>query len=242
MSGHSHYSTIKRAKEANDAAKGKIFSKHAKNIALAIKAGGGADPELNSKLRFAIDQAKANNMPKANIDRILERAAEVGNLEEVVYEGYGPGGIAVLVLAATDNKNRTAQEVKNLFEKEGGSLASPGSVTYNFDKRGMIIVKKGEDKDSQILKLIDLGAEDIEEEGNDLEVYTSYEKLADIKDILIREGFSVESFEIVMKPKSMLVISMDKTKKAFNLLTSLEDHDDVQSVFTNMDVPQGVES
>lgn len=142
MSGHSHYATIKRQKEAKDSAKGRIFSRHAKAIALAIKVGGSADPELNSKLRFAIEQAKADNLPKANIERILQRSQEMGDLEEVVYEGYGPLGVGVVVDAVTNNRNRTSQEIKNIFERAGGRLAGPGSVSYNFELKGMFTVKK----------------------------------------------------------------------------------------------------
>ena len=165
MSGHSHFATIKRQKEAKDQAKGKIFSRHAKAIALAIKAGGSADPELNSKLRFAIEQAKADNMPKANIERILQRSQEMGDLEEISYEGYGPFGVGVIVDVVTSNRNRTSQEIKNLFERGGGSLAGPGSVSYNFEQKSVFVVNKGQDPDSQMFSLIDIGVEDIEDVG-----------------------------------------------------------------------------
>src|SRR4030065_2949100 len=157
MSGHSHYSTIKRQKEANDAAKGKVFSKMARAIAIAIKAGGGADPAQNYKLRIAIEQAKASNVPKSNIDRIPSRAQEEVSYDEVSYEGYGPEGIPVIVESATDNKNRTSQEIKNIFERSGGSLAGPGSVSFNFEPKALIVVGKGGDVDSKMLKSIVFG-------------------------------------------------------------------------------------
>lgn len=241
MSGHSHYATIKRQKEAKDAAKGKIFSKHAKAIAIAIKTGGGADPEMNSKLRFAIDQAKTDNMPRVNIDRILSRAEEAGRIEEVTYEGYGPEGIAVVVEAATDNRNRTSQEIKNIFERVGGSLAGPGAVSFNFEPRGLMIINKEKDVSSQMLKLIDFGVEDLDEVEDGIEAYVSVDKLSQKKEELEKEGFVIQSFEPVLKPKNYLKITeKEKAKKALTFLDLLEEHDDVQNVHSNIDIPQEV--
>jgi transcriptional/translational regulatory protein YebC/TACO1 len=224
MSGHSHFATIKRQKALNDAAKGKIFSRHAKAIAIAIKSGGSADPEMNSRLRFAIEQAKVDNMPKVNIERILSRAAETGNIEEVNYEGYGPEGIAVIVETATDNKNRTAQEIKNIFERGGGSLAGPGAVSYNFEQRGIIIVRKLADVDNQML-----------------EVYVSPATLSKTRDRIIKAGFEIISFDLIRKPKSLSTVSdTAKAKKIVNFLESLENHDDVQDVYSNFDAPEDV--
>jgi YebC/PmpR family DNA-binding regulatory protein len=236
MSGHSHYATIKRQKEAKDSAKGRIFSRHAKAIALAIKAGGSADPELNSKLRFAIDQAKADNMPKANIDRILQRSQEMGDLEEVMYEGYGPLGVGVVVDVVTNNRNRTSQEIKNIFERAGGRLAGPGSVSYNFELKGMFTIKKDSDADSQMLKLIDLGVEDIFEAEDGLEIYVSPDNFQETRDKLTNNNFEILSSGLVRKPKNYLLIENESdAKKVMSFLDALEDHDDVQGVYSNFD-------
>lgn len=241
MSGHSHFSTIKRQKEAKDAVKGKVFSRHSKNITLAIKAGGSADPELNSKLRFAIDQAKVDNMPKTNIDRILERAEEAKNMDEIVYEGFGPSGVSFVVNAATDNKNRTAQEIKGIFDKAGGSMGGPNSVLFNFEQKGQIVVKKNEKGEDQMLELIDLGVDDVTEEKDVIVCFTPYEKLAEIKDEMILKGNEVESFEIVMKPINFVeVADVDKAGKNIKLMETLENQDDVQNVFTNLDIPESI--
>ena len=241
MSGHSHYSTIKRQKESKDAAKGKIFSKMARAIAIAIKSGGGADPTQNYKLRMAIEQAKAANVPKANIDRILSRSQEVGNYDEVTYEGYGPGGIAVIVDTATDNRNRTSQEIKNIFERSGGSLAGPGAVSYNFEPKVLMLVQKEADVDAQMLKLIDLGVEDIEESQDGLEVYVSTKDAGNIKEKLEKGGFKISSFETIRKPKSLLsIMDESKAKKTIAFLESLEDLDDVQNVYSNLDIPEDI--
>jgi len=242
MSGHSHYATIKRQKGLKDAAKGKIFSRHSKAISLAIKAGGSASPEMNSKLRFVIDQAKADNMPKTNIDRILSRAEDTSNIEEVNYEGYGPEGIAIIVSAATDNKNRTSQEIKNIFDKGGGSMGGPGSVSYNFEQKGLIVVKKiPGDTESQTLSLIDMGVEDVNETEDGIEAYTPYELLMEIKEKIEANKMEVSSYELIMKPKSLLSITdPNKARKAINLLDLLEEYEDVQDVYSNLDVPPGV--
>lgn len=239
MSGHSHFATIKRQKEANDSARGRVFSKHSKAIAIAIKSGGNADPEMNSKLRFAIEQAKADNMPKANIDRILERASEVKNIEEVVYEGFGPDGINVMILAATDNKNRTSQEIKNMLEKGGGNMAGPGAVSFNFDQLGQIVVKKVGDGEQQMLQIIDVpGVVDVEDVGEELEVYTQPQKVAEVKEALVALTFEVGSFALVMKPKSTVTITTpQKAEKVMAFIDTLDDHDDVQDVFTNVEIP-----
>src|SRR3989339_58982 len=242
MSGHSHFATIKRQKEANDSARGKVFSKHSKAIAIAIKSGGNADPEMNSKLRFSIEQAKADNMPKINIDRILERASEVKNIEEVVYEGFGPDGVNLMILVATDNKNRTSQEIKNMLEKGGGNMAGPGAVAFNFDQLGQVVIKKVDNGEEQTLRIIDVpGVVDVEDVGEELEVYTVPKKVAEVKDTLISLSFEVKSFALVMKPKSTVsVTTPEKVKKIMAFIENLDDHDDVQDVFTNVDIPDDV--
>ena len=236
MSGHSHYATIKRQKEAKDSAKGRIFSRHAKAIALAIKAGGSADPELNSKLRFAIEQAKADNMPKANIERILQRSQEMGDLEEVVYEGYGPLGVGVVVDVVTNNRNRTSQEIKNIFERAGGRLAGPGSVSYNFELKGMFTVKKKDDVEFQMLSLIDLGVEDVFEAGDGIEIYVAPEQFQETRSKLLEKGFEIISSELTKRPKNYLIVENENdAKRIMSFLDALEEHDDVQGVYSNFD-------
>lgn len=241
MSGHSHYATIKRQKEAKDAARGQIFSKLAKAISIAVKTGGGANPDTNYKLRVAIDKAKAANMPKVNTERAISKGTGGGTLEEIKYEGFGPGGIAVILEAATDNRNRTAQEIKGLFERGGGSLAGPGAVSFNFVSKGLLVVKKKKDTEAQILELIDLGVEDINEVEDGLEVYVEGSKLNETKKALEKEGLKVISFELVQKPKTLQTVSDEKTAaKALAFLNNLEDYEDVQKVFANLDIPEEV--
>lgn len=233
MSGHSHYATIKRQKAATDAVKGNVFSRHAKNILVAAK--GGGDPDLNFKLRVAIDKARADNMPKENIERAIAKAtSEGGNLEEVIYEGFGPAGVSVIIEAATDNKNRTAQEIKNLFDKSGGRLAGPGAVSYNFESKGFLLVKKTEDAEAQMLALIDAGAEDLTEVEDGIEVYTHPESLSALRKKLLDAGFTITETEIQMKPKTTMEITdPSQEEKIIKFLDTLEENDDVQKVYSN---------
>jgi len=240
MSGHSHYATIKRQKETKDAARGQKFSKLAKAISIAVKTGGGANPDTNYKLRVAIDKAKAANMPKVNTERAISKGTK-GNLEEIKYEGFGPGGIAVILEVATDNRNRTAQEIKGLFERGGGSLAGPGAVSFNFVSKGLLVVKKKKDTEAQILELIDLGVEDVDEVEDGLEIYVEGSKLNETKKALEKEGLKVISSELVQKPKTLQTVSDDKTAaKVLAFLNLLEDYEDVQKVFANLDIPEEV--
>src|SRR5258708_1151377 len=232
MSGHSHYATTHRQKELKDAAKGQIFSKLARAITIAAKTGGGPDPDSNYKLRITIDKARAASMPKENIDRAISKAEGGGDLDEVMYEGFGPSGVAVLVEAATDNRNRTNSEIKNLFEKNGGKMGSPGSVSFNFAPYGLLLIKK-ENADEQILKLIDLGAEDVEEADDMLEVYTIPSSLSQMQKKLVENNFEVTSAELIQKPKSIQEVTSDESLKVEKFLENIEDHDDVQKVFTN---------
>ncbi len=235
MSGHSHFATIKRQKGLKDAAKGNIFGKLSKNISIAIKSGGGTNPDMNFKLRIAIDKAKEFNMPKDNIDRILKSAAEKQeNIEEITYEGFGPYGTSVLVEVVTDNKNRSAQEFKNIFEKAGGNIAGPGAVSYNFDHKGYLLVKKDTDVDSQTLTLIDLGVDDVEDTEEGLEVIVKPEELSLVRNKVEEAGFSVIRAELRMIPKNYVTIeNPEHIEKVTNFLEALEDHDDVQRVFSN---------
>lgn len=235
MSGHSHFATIKRQKGLKDAVKSNLFSKLSKMISIAIKSGGNANPDTNFKLRVAIEKAKENSMPKDNIDRILKTAAEkADSIEEINYEGFGPFGIGVIVETATDNKNRTAQEMKNIFEKGGGSLGGPNSVMYNFDHRGFLLLEKTNDVDSQTLSLIDLGVEDIEDKEDGMEVFTQPDKLKEVMEKIEAAGFNVLKMELTLVPKNIIELTDTlQIEKATRFLESFEDHDDVQRVFSN---------
>ncbi len=242
MSGHSHFATIKRAKEAKDAQKGKIFSKHARAISLAVKAGGGGDPASNYKLRMAIEAAKADNLPKENIERSITKAtSESENMEEYTYEGFGPHGVSIIVDAATDNKNRTAQEIKNLFERGGGNMAGPGSVSYNFESKGLIKVLKTASPDAQILDLIDLGVDDYEETEKEYILYTPFEKTGEMRDLIASKNYTVISSQPIKKPKSVVNITeTDKARKILTFIENMEEHDDVQNVYSNIELSDEV--
>jgi len=217
MSGHSHFATIKRQKGLKDAAKGNIFGKLSKNISIAIKSGGGVNPDMNFKLRIAIDKAKEFNMPKDNIDRILKSAVgKMENIEEITYEGFGPYGVSVLVDVVTDNKNRSAQEFKNIFEKAGGNIAGPGAVSYNFEHKGYLLV------------------ENIEDSEDPLEVFVQPDQLSIEKKKTEEAGFTVISSELTMIPKNYISLTNpDQIEKVTHFLELLEDHDDVQKVYSN---------
>lgn len=238
MSGHSHYATIKRQKESKDIQKGKIFSKFAREIAIAVREGGGSDPEFNYKLRMVIDKARSFNMPKENIERAIRSAqGKQETFETLTYEGFGPAGVGVLVEVATDNRNRTSQEIKNLFDRGGGSLTGPGSVAFNFENKGLIVIKKENNPEEQILKLIDLGVEEVEETPTEIEVYTSPDNLREMRTKLEEAGFSLISYDLILKPKTLQVITDPKeAAKVLAFLEQLENHDDVQKVFTNVDI------
>jgi len=241
MSGHSHYATIKRQKEVKDTAKGKIFSKLGRAISIAVKTGGGIDPNTNYKLRMAVDAARSANTPKDNIDRAILRAQGGEDMQEVVYEGFGPYGIAVMVEVATDNRNRTGQEIKNLFERVGGSLGGPGSVSFNFEPKGLILIDKPQNSDEMMLKLIDLGIEDIDEGESVIETYVSQVRLHEMTEKLKEEGFKIISSELTQKPVNYQTINdVDKASKVLNFLNLLNDNGDVQKVFANLDIPENI--
>lgn len=235
MSGHSHFATIKRQKGLKDAQKSNVFGKLSKMITIAVKSGGSPNPDMNFKLRVAIDKARENNMPKENIDRILKNASDKqDNYEEIRYEGFGPHGVAVIVDCATDNKNRTAQEMKNLFEKGGGTLGGPNSVAYNFSDKGFLLVEKQDDVDRQTLTLIDLGVEDVEISDDGVEVFVSPDKLKEMSEKIASAGFRILKRELTMVPKNYISLSDEnQIAKITSFLESLEDHDDVQKVYSN---------
>ncbi|KKQ92443.1 MAG: protein of unknown function DUF28 [Microgenomates group bacterium GW2011_GWC1_39_7b] len=237
MSGHSHFATIKRQKAINDAAKGNVFSKMARAIMIAAK--NGADPDMNFKLRFEIDKARAVSMPRENIDRAIAKATtDAASLEEIMYEGFGPAGISVMVNVASDNKNRTAQEMKNIFDKNGGNLAGPGAVSFNFENKGFLLVKKTDDPEGEMLSLIEGGVEDVAETEDGIEVYTAPEKLGEVHKDLAAKGFEIIQVELQMKPKNLQVITDPAdASKVIKFLDALDELEDVQKVFSNVEIP-----
>lgn len=246
MSGHSKWSNIKHKKGKADAQKGKIFTKIGREIALAVKEGGG-DPDLNGKLRDIIAKAKASNMPNDNITRSIKKASgELGsvNYEEISYEGYGPGGVAVIVEVITDNRNRTAGEIRHAFSKNGGNLGTTGSVGYLFDEKGLLIVEKtaGMDEDEVMMQALEAGAEDVQDEEDSLEIYTTVEDFPAVREALEKQGFEFVSAEIEKIPQNTVAIDDEETvQKLEKLLEMLEDNDDVQNVFHNGDLPDSDE-
>ena len=241
MSGHSKFANIKHKKEKNDAAKGKIFTIIGREIAVAVKEGG-PDPANNFKLAKVIEKAKANNMPNDTIDRGIKRASgELGNVnyEYITYEGYGPNGIAIIVNTLTDNKNRTAHNVRSAFTKGQGSIGTPGCVSFMFDKRGQIIIDKEEcdmEADDLMMIALDAGAEDFNEEEDSFEILTDPDSLDEVKDALKAEGIAMVSAEVTMIPQNYVTLT-DETaiKNLQKTLDLLDDDDDVESVYHNWD-------
>lgn len=241
MSGHSKWATTHRQKEAKDAKRGQIFTKMANAITVAVRAGGGvSDPAQNFRLRLAIDKAHSLNMPKENVERAIARGSGGGgssNWEEVSYEGYGPGGIALLIEAATDNKNRTTAEIKNLLERSGGRLAGPGSVSYLFERWGLLLVKKEKDSVGQMLKIMELPIEDVEESEDKINVFCRLDQMEKVRDNLADFNFLVIGSEAVLKPKTSISLgTLVLKEKLTNLIESLEDREDIQRVFSNAEI------
>ena len=241
MSGHSKFANIKHKKEKNDAAKGKIFTIIGREIAVAVKEGG-PDPNNNSRLRDVIAKAKANNMPIDTIDRGIKRAvgdANAVNYEHVTYEGYGPSGIAIIVEALTDNKNRTASNVRNAFTKGNGSLGTSGCVSYMFDQKGQIIIDREEcdmDADDLMMMALDAGAEDFSEEEDSFEILTSPDDFSKVRETLEKEGIPMAEAEITMIPQNYVTLSDENDIKFLNrTLDLLDEDDDVQAVYHNWD-------
>lgn len=237
MSGHSKWSTIKRQKGAKDAARGVVFTKLGNAIAVAAR--NGTDPETNFSLRLAIDKAKAANMPLANIQRAIDRVSDknAAQMQEVIYEGYGPGGVAILVECATDNINRTYPEVRLAFSKHGGNIAEKGAVAFQFDHKGMIRVSGG--GDDVLLAALDAGAEDVQEEDGESIVYTDAKQLAKVRSGLQEAGLEVLEAELTYVPNNTIAINDAATAgKIMRLMDALEDHDDVTATHVNFDIPE----
>ena len=239
MSGHSKWANIKHKKEKSDAKKGKIFTKLGREITVIVKAGG-ADPESNSKLRDVIAKAKANNMPNDNIDRCIKKASgELGadNYEEITYEGYGPSGVAVIVETLTDNRNRTAGDLRHYFDKFGGNLGQNGCVSFMFDQKGVIIIDNSEeelDEDAVMMDALDSGAEDMTANEDCFEILTAPENFSEVRDALEGKGYEFASAEIEMIPQTTVTLTDEKDLLFMNkLIDMLEDNDDVQNVWHN---------
>ncbi len=242
MAGHSKWANIKHKKMREDARRGKIFTKIAREIIVAARLGGG-DPDSNPRLRRAIEAAKAVNMPKENIERAIKRGT--GELtgeayEEVMYEGYGPGGVAIMVSAITDNRNRTVSEIRSIFSKHGGSLGEAGCTSWLFDRRGLIRIESNFDEDTLLEVALEVGAIDVKFEDQVAEVITDPEDLESVKDALAGRGFNVASYTITYIPKTLVRVEGEKAEKLINLLDALSNHDDVQEVYANFDIPDEV--
>lgn len=239
MSGHSKWSQIKRQKGANDARRGAIFTKMGREIAVAARAGG-PDPDGNFRLRLAIEKARGANMPADTIKRAIERAsggADAEQYEEIVYEGYGPGGVGVLVEVATDNRNRTAAEVRSIFTKAGGQLASSGAVAWQFEQRGVISVPRSTgDPDEVALLAIDAGASDVETSTDPLEIYTEPADLEAVRTSLETAGVAVEAGEVAMVARQTVAVDAARARQNLRLVEHLEDLDDVQRVTSNLEL------
>lgn len=240
MSGHSKWATIKRQKGVNDAKRGQLFTKLANAITIAVRQGGGnTDPEFNATLRLAIDKAKAANMPRDNIERSVQKGSGSGGgitLEEAVYEGFAPGGVGIIIEAVTDKKQRTVAEVKSILEKNGGNLANQGAVSYQFEHVGEIVVSlKGKNPDDLLNVAFENSANDFELDDEVGYVYADATAVTKVKEAVEKAGFTVEEAGLVYKPKNTLAVTSDVQEKLVNLIEKIEDLDDVQKVYTNLE-------
>lgn len=241
MSGHSKWANIKRKKEATDAKKGAIFTKLGKEITVAVKMGGSGDPAINSKLKDVISKAKANNMPNDNINRCIQKALGDGNTdnyEEIVYEGFGPCGISVIVEAMTDNKNRAAADIRCIFSKSGGNLGQTGSVSYMFNKKGYILLEKTDtiSEDDLMMEVLDAGAEDFVAEDEYIEIYTAPEDFSKVKDVIEAKELNILEADVRQIATIKKELNEEEEQKVQNFLDKLEDNEDVQNVWHNADM------
>jgi len=243
MSGHSHWATIKHKKGAIDAKRGKLFSKLSRAIIIAARHGGG-DPEMNLKLRYAIDKARQVSMPKDNIERAVKRgtgATEGMTFEEITYEGIGPGGMAVLVDVVTDNRNRTAGEIRKIFERAGGKMGSAGCVAYLFERKGVLAVKAADtDEDTLLGIVLDAGAEDVKRSGSAFEIICDPTAFIAVQDALTKNNVTPLNAEISQVPKAGVDADTETAKKVMRLMEALDEHDDVQNVYSNLNITEEV--
>ncbi|MBN1255997.1 MAG: YebC/PmpR family DNA-binding transcriptional regulator [Deltaproteobacteria bacterium] len=243
MSGHSKWSSIKRKKGATDAKRGQVFTRLIKEITVAARMGGG-DPEGNARLRAAVAAAKADNMPKDNIERAIKKGTgelEGVSYEELVYEGYGPGGAAILIEVMTDNKNRTTAEIRNIFSKSSGNMGEAGCVAWMFHKKGYLVVEKSTVDEEKLMELaLDAGAEDIQEGENEFEVITDPGAFEGVKETLDKAGIKYLLAEVTMHPQNVVQLEGKNADQMLRLMEQLEDHDDIQHVYANFDIPEGV--
>ena len=242
MSGHSKWSTIKHKKGAADAKRGKIFTRILKEMTVAARMGGG-DPAMNPRLRAAVAEAKANNMPKDNIERAIKRGTgeiEGVSYEEITYEGYGPGGVALIVEAMTDNSNRTTPEIRHMFEKNGGNLGTPGSVRFQFERKGYFAIdKKAVDEDRLMEIALEAGADDLQTDDPDaFEIYVSPDNFEQVRQALEKSTIATIEAKLGQIPANYVKLDDAKAKQMVRLLEMLDDHDDVQNVWSNFDIPQ----
>jgi YebC/PmpR family DNA-binding regulatory protein len=243
MSGHSKWATIKRKKAATDAARGKVFTKYIKEITIAARHGGG-DPAANPRLRTAIAAAKTANMPASNIERAIKRGTgeiEGVSYEETHYEGYAHGGVALLVEVATDNRNRTTGDVRHIFTKHGGNLGEAGSVSYLFKPRGVIVIEKSAATEDALIELaLEAGADDVNSEGDSYEVLTPPSQLEPVREALVQAGIPVQSAEVTKLATLQVPVDERTAESVLRLVDALEDHDDVQKVYANFNVPDEI--
>ncbi len=243
MSGHSKWATIKHKKGKTDAKRGKLFSKLSRAITVAAREGG-PDPAMNMALANAIEKAKAESMPKDNIERAIQRGsggAEGVNYESIVYEGYGPAGVAVIVEVLTDNKNRSAADVRNIFSKHGGQLAQTGAVAWVFERRGSIVVDATKyTEDDVMAAAIDAGADDVVSDGEEFQVLTQPADFTAVRDALTAAGIEFENAELTMIPKNTVKLEENDARKTMKIMDALEDNDDVQEVYANFDIPEEI--
>ena len=243
MSGHSKWASIKHKKAATDARRGQLFTKLARAISVAAREGGG-DPDSNFTLSAAIQKARDYSMPKDSIQRAIDRGIGAGadgeTIERVLYEGYGPSGVAVLVEALTDNRNRTSADVRHTFDKNSGSLGEPGSVAWVFEKRGVVMVDAYRYTEDDLIPAIDAGAEDVAREGDSLKVVSAAEDLAAVRRALEAAGVDIESAQLTMEPKNVVEVGETDARAVMRLMEALDDHDDVEAVHANFDIPADV--
>jgi YebC/PmpR family DNA-binding regulatory protein len=241
MAGHSHWAGIKHKKAAIDNKRGKLWSKLSKAIVVAARTGGG-DPSMNLALRYAINDAKAVSMPKDNIERAIKKGTgelDGGNLEEIIYEGYGPGGVAVLCEILTDNRNRTAPEVRKIFEIAGGKLGATGCVAWMFDRKGLLVIEKSQTDEETVLELaLEAGADDVKNEEGRFEILCEVDTFASVCAAIDATGIKTEVREIARIPKDTVDLDVEAAKKVLKMMDKLDDHDDVQSVAANFNIPE----